>query len=88
MLNGFTTILQFMYLHLQFLLRWQFFLYVYQIHLILISFKLQMVDGSFTVVRVGSSVGGSGSVAGPANVPQQVQNQLLVFAPASPVGPR
>lgn len=45
-------------------------------------------DGSFTVVRVGSSVGGSGSVAGPVNVPQQVQNQPLVFAPASPVGPR
>ena len=45
-------------------------------------------DGSFTVVHVGSSVGGSGSVAGPVNVPQQVQNQPLVFAPASPVGPR
>lgn len=46
------------------------------------------LDGSFTVVRVGSSVGGSGSIAGPANVLQQVQNQPLVFAPASPVGPR
>ena len=45
MLYGSMTIFQFMYRHLRFLLRWQFFLSVYQIHQILVCFKLQMVIG-------------------------------------------